>query len=456
MPTWNATNPVAVGNATRKDQWDRLWDNVLVLKTSISDDGDDWIGDVVAASGKKVGWSDGYFARTGANAVKFWNGTNLGALDAGAISSVTLSTTRASDGPVHVLNNGTRPCFTEYVRTGHTARAGVGLMGGPETNLAFNMDYSTNAHRFYDNTLNAYWLAMGTLGLTLQYAPAGAAEDIWMTAGIAVLNATPTQFGVSGDMGVLATKRVYLGSTRSNPQDAPSMGGVYLEQSASNVVNIYSGANTKISLGHVGLAATPSSWSTGKAIEAAPGGGIWGAGTDTYLMTNYYYNSGDKFAGTGYALYQGNVASDGSFRWYISSASGTAGNAATMGEKMRLYADGSLVVGAPTGGAKGAGTINAKAVYDDNVLLTDWVFDLAYDGRTQHRVPKGGRLFSQGYVEGYGKRYRRLPWMPTRTRFEQERSLGQMTTRLWFGQEQQQLYINDLSRRLAALEKRAA
>jgi hypothetical protein len=39
-----------------------------------------------------------------------------------------------------------------------------------------------------------------------------------------------------------------------------------------------------------------------------------------------------------------------------------------------------LVVGAPTGGQKGFGTINANAVYDDNVLLTCYVLDLFLNG----------------------------------------------------------------------------
>jgi len=39
------------------------------------------------------------------------------------------------------------------------------------------------------------------------------------------------------------------------------------------------------------------------------------------------------------------------------------------------YGDGSIVVGSPTGGAKGLGTVNAVAVYDDNTLLTDYVFE---------------------------------------------------------------------------------
>ena len=46
----------------------------------------------------------------------------------------------------------------------------------------------------------------------------------------------------------------------------------------------------------------------------------------------------------------------------------------------RAYVGNGFVVGNPTGGDKGAGTINAVAVYDDNSLLTCYVFDAALDG----------------------------------------------------------------------------
>ncbi|WDI32510.1 DUF2793 domain-containing protein [Hyphococcus flavus] len=49
-------------------------------------------------------------------------------------------------------------------------------------------------------------------------------------------------------------------------------------------------------------------------------------------------------------------------------------------KRLELFNDGSLVVGAPTGGAKGTGTINAQSVYDDNALLSCYVFDQAIDG----------------------------------------------------------------------------
>lgn len=47
---------------------------------------------------------------------------------------------------------------------------------------------------------------------------------------------------------------------------------------------------------------------------------------------------------------------------------------------MRIYADGGATIGAPTGASKGAGALNAENVYDDNTLLSCYVFDAALDG----------------------------------------------------------------------------
>lgn len=48
--------------------------------------------------------------------------------------------------------------------------------------------------------------------------------------------------------------------------------------------------------------------------------------------------------------------------------------------RMTLNNNGGLVVGSPTGGNKGAGTINAQAVYDDNSLLSCYPYDQFLDG----------------------------------------------------------------------------
>lgn len=133
----------------------------------------------------------------------------------------------------------------------------------------------------------------------------------------------------------------------------------------------------------------------------------------------------------------------------------TGGSTASQKFSVSLQSGG-VVVGSPTGGDKGAGTLNASAVYDDNVLLTDWVFDLHYDGKVKEddKHYRGQQLFNLEATRKSAQKDRRLPWMPSRDEFEKERSLGGMVSRLWQGQEQQQLYILGLEERIRQLEKK--
>jgi hypothetical protein len=123
---------------------------------------------------------------------------------------------------------------------------------------------------------------------------------------------------------------------------------------------------------------------------------------------------------------------------------------------------GGMTWGSPTGGDKGAGTINATALYDDNVLLTDWVFDLHYDGEQakaapekEVRIQRGPkRLYSIAEVRSVTEGERRLPWMPTKADFDTTRATGWMITSLWQGQEQQQLFLFDHDAQIKALTSR--
>jgi hypothetical protein len=117
---------------------------------------------------------------------------------------------------------------------------------------------------------------------------------------------------------------------------------------------------------------------------------------------------------------------------------------------------GGLVWGSPTGGDKGVGTINAQAVYDDNVLLTDWVFEDFYQGRSNDVRPHQKRLFSIDEVRQITATEHRLPWMPSAASFDEERGIGRMLTSMWQGQEQQQIYLFLVHDRLEALEAQVA
>ncbi len=69
----------------------------------------------------------------------------------------------------------------------------------------------------------------------------------------------------------------------------------------------------------------------------------------------------------------------GSARMSIDSSGDVGIGISSPTSRLHVFGGG-VQVGAPTGGDKGAGTINANAVYDDNTLLTCYVFDQELDG----------------------------------------------------------------------------
>lgn len=69
----------------------------------------------------------------------------------------------------------------------------------------------------------------------------------------------------------------------------------------------------------------------------------------------------------------------GSARLTINGSGNVGVGISSPGSRLHVYGGG-VQVGNPTGGDKGAGSINAQAVYDDNTLLSCYVFDQALDG----------------------------------------------------------------------------
>ncbi len=111
---------------------------------------------------------------------------------------------------------------------------------------------------------------------------------------------------------------------------------------------------------------------------------------------------------------------------------------------------GGLVVGAPTGGDKGAGTINATAVYDDNVLLTDYVFDKYFDGSVRESdlpLHSNYNMLSLSQMADYISVNRHLPTIPGRDEWEKNGkfSLGVLANHLWETAETQALYVVELN-----------
>jgi hypothetical protein len=119
-----------------------------------------------------------------------------------------------------------------------------------------------------------------------------------------------------------------------------------------------------------------------------------------------------------------------------------------------------MVVGTPTGGNKGTGTINAQAVYDDNVLLTDLVLDYAvtntFDEGKYANHPLKDQVapwwFDADQYADFWRANRHLPGMVQFTP-ETKPSTGESITRLTAVVETQAALIESLNRRLKALER---
>lgn len=102
-----------------------------------------------------------------------------------------------------------------------------------------------------------------------------------------------------------------------------------------------------------------------------------------------------------------------------------------------------MVVGSPTGGDKGAGTINAQAVYDDDTLLTDHVFEPDY------------LYLPLAALADFFTDKKHLPTIPGRKEWDKggRFSLGRLVTSLWETVEVQAIYITQLHDRIMRLEE---
>lgn len=155
---------------------------------------------------------------------------------------------------------------------------------------------------------------------------------------------------------------------------------------------------------HVKVSADGSAWTEALVIDKASGDAslakrLFVNGADGVIsgtsLTDFVLGDGAGHAGAVIdvgASYVGRIAfavssvtSTVGASFQYSPAAGASGQFSIQGRVGRTdliieNADGSVIVGNPTGGAKGAGAINAEAVYDDNTMLSCYVFDQALDG----------------------------------------------------------------------------
>lgn len=142
----------------------------------------------------------------------------------------------------------------------------------------------------------------------------------------------------------------------------------------------------------------------------------------------------------------------------------------------RGYLQEGFVIGSPAGGDKGAGTINAQAVYDDGVILTDYVPDAYmdgdysvtdYDNRVPPRRDGGGtvierrqhgpaRRFKQNFDEldpaAFASKWKASRKLPAFNRGPEKKSTGEAIQALIESVEIAFVHLDKHETRIQALE----
>ena len=152
-------------------------------------------------------------------------------------------------------------------------------------------------------------------------------------------------------------------------------GNVILGDASTDTLNVGNGGLVKDASGNVGVGVVPSAWSLIKALELPSGvylGSYTGSSTpNLYLGANNYFN------GTNF-IYSGSYAATrydqtaGVHSWF-NAASGTAGNAITFTEVMRIDTAGRLLLGTTSlvSGFSAISTIVSATNTSSNITLKD-------------------------------------------------------------------------------------
>ena len=151
-------------------------------------------------------------------------------------------------------------------------------------------------------------------------------------------------------------------------------GGLVSSGDSSGVLQLQNNGSTSVTLdtsGNVGIGNTPSSWATYKVAQV--GGGtadvsVASNNDDTNISTNAYYNAGWKYQSSS-TLAERYQQGAGTHRWYY-APSGTAGNAITWSEAMRIDSSGNLLIGYTSSNGSYKLQVNSQIFATSNTIAT--------------------------------------------------------------------------------------
>lgn len=120
-----------------------------------------------------------------------------------------------------------------------------------------------------------------------------------------------------------------------------------------------------------------------------------------------------------------------------------------------------IVIGSPVMPAPyvhhGPGTITAEAIYDENIMISDYIFDHYFDGKVQASDLEKHAEYtfrSLDEMEAFMRENRHLPTIKGRAAWENKRfSTGELATQLWVTYETHALYLKELHERTSAAEQ---
>ena len=272
------------------------------------------------------------------------NITSVGTLTALAVDNITLDgntiSTTDSNGNLLLTPNGTGDIIAEtdkfYIRNTNDGQLGPYLILDHVTTSPGSVDFNgiilVNTTDAGGNVFQPFTLAVVSTDVTSGAATGKALFTVKEDG------ATPYYLTLDGD-----AEKVILGKSTDITGS--------LDVSANAVID-----------GNVGIGATPTTWSLGKALNiGAPENYIWGeSGNNLHIGNNAYYNSGYKYVSTdeasSYTQYGGTHA------WYT-AASGSADAALTWIQTLYIDASGNIII--PNSG----GTLQTATAGSQNVRI---------------------------------------------------------------------------------------